>query len=167
MSTCCVAQGDQARSGAEVITLGAVGAAPNVQSVPGPNVGRTYATAVALPTGDVVHIGGATTAVEFSDATAVLEAEVWDHLTQTWSTDAASSEPRTYHSSAVLLMDGRVFVGGGGLCGGCSVNHQNAEMYSPAYLFNADGTAAARPTISSLSPSNIGALPSFPPASTG
>ena len=62
--------------------------------------------------------------------------------------DASSALPRTYHSSAVLVPDGRVFVGGGGLCGDCGVNHLDAEMYSPAYLFNEDGTAADRPTVS-------------------
>lgn len=64
-------QGDGARGGAEVITLGAVGSAPSVSSVAGPGTGRTYATATVLPTGTVAHIGGATTAVEFSDDTAV------------------------------------------------------------------------------------------------
>jgi hypothetical protein len=65
-------QGDAARTGAEVITLGAVGSNPEVKSVPAPSVQRTYAIVVVLPTGEVAHFGGATTAVEFSDATAVL-----------------------------------------------------------------------------------------------
>ena len=55
--------------------------------------------------------------------------------------------PRTYHSSAVLLPDGRVFTGGGGLCGDCGVNHLNAEMFNPPYLFTADGSRAARPHV--------------------
>lgn len=65
-------QGDNARTGAEVITLGAVNSAASVQSVSGPAVGRTYAMSIVLPTGIVAHIGGATTAVEFSDDTAIL-----------------------------------------------------------------------------------------------
>lgn len=49
-------------------------------------------------------------------------------------------------------------VGGGGLCGGgCAVNHLDAEMYSPGYLFNADGSPAPRPTIT-LSGGAVGAL---------
>jgi hypothetical protein len=56
--------------------------------------------------------------------------------------------PRTYHSTAILLPDGRVFVGGGGQCGaGCAQNHLNAEILTPPYLLNANGTAATRPTI--------------------
>lgn len=74
-------------------------------------------------------------------------AEIWSPVTGEWTVDASAAEARTYHSSALLVPDGRVFVGGGGFCGACGVNHQNAEMYSPPYLFNADGTAAARPTI--------------------
>ena len=58
----------------------------------------------------------------------------------------------------MLVPDGRVFVGGGGYCGGCVVNHLDAEMYSPPYLFNADGSPAARPTIS-LSAATVGAHP--------
>jgi hypothetical protein len=66
-------QGTTARTGAEVITLGAVGSNPDVKSVPAPKIQRTYATAVVLPTGEVVHFGGATVATEFSDATAILK----------------------------------------------------------------------------------------------
>ena len=75
-------------------------------------------------------------------------AEIWNPTTQTFTLDASSAVPRTYHSSAVLVPDGRVFVEGGGLCGGCSVNHLDAEIYSPAYLFNEDGSTADRPTVS-------------------
>ncbi len=54
----------------------------------------------------------------------------------------------------VLLPDARVFTGGGGLCGTtCGLtdgaNHNDAEIFSPPYLFNADETLATRPNITS------------------
>jgi galactose oxidase len=54
---------------------------------------------------------------------------------------------------ALLLLDGRVFVGGGGLCtdnftGSCN-NHPDAEILTPPYLLNANGTLATRPAITS------------------
>lgn len=66
---------------------------------------------------------------------------------------------RTYHSSAALLPDGRVFTGGGGLCGSgannikslckgdVDPNHLDTEIFNPPYLFAADGSLAPRPTI--------------------
>jgi galactose oxidase len=88
-------------------------------------------------------------------------AEIWSPDTQSFRVDAPTAVPRTYHSSAVLVPDGRVFVGGGGLCGvNCTVNHPDAEMYSPGYLFNANGTPADRPTIS-LGVGSAGIRPSF------
>jgi galactose oxidase len=55
---------------------------------------------------------------------------------------------RTYHSVAILLPDGRVFSGGGGLCGSsCTTNHPDGQIYSPPYLFNPDGTLRSRPVI--------------------
>jgi galactose oxidase len=57
------------------------------------------------------------------------------------------AEPRNYHSVALLLRDGRVFSGGGGLCGGCNTNHFNGAILSPPYLFKTDGTLASQPTI--------------------
>lgn len=41
----------------------------------------------------------------------------------------------------------RLLTGGGGLCGTCALNHADAQIYSPPYPFNADGSAAARPAI--------------------
>ena len=63
--------------------------------------------------------------------------------------------PRTYHSTALLLPDARVFVGGGGLCGACGINHADAEIFSPPYLFNPDGSPAARPGITSVPTSAV------------
>jgi len=73
----------------------------------------------------------------------------------------------------LLLLDGRVFSGGGGLCGeGCAANHQDGAIFSPPYLFGADGvTLAARPALvsapgtaalgSALSVSTSGPVKSF------
>ena len=63
---------------------------------------------------------------------------------------AAASTPRNYHSVALLLQDGRVLSGGGGLCGDpCDNNHPNFEYYSPGYLFDPSGAPAVRPVIMS------------------
>jgi galactose oxidase len=68
---------------------------------------------------------------------------------------APEAIPRTYHSVAILLPDGRVFSGGGGLCATCTTNHPDGQIYSPPYLFNPDGTARIRPVITSA-PTNTG-----------
>ena len=61
---------------------------------------------------------------------------------------------RQYHSTALLLPDGRVLSSGGGVCGVCdSVGYlaKNAEVFSPPYLFKKDGSGelAPRPQITS------------------
>ncbi len=46
------------------------------------------------------------------------------------------------------MPDARVFVGGGGQCGDdCPANHNDFEIYSPPYLFDANGKLAPRPLI--------------------
>jgi Domain of unknown function (DUF1929) len=74
--------------------------------------------------------------------TNAVSAEMWDPATEKWSLLDTIDAPRTYHSVALLLPDGRVFSGGGGLCGACNVNHFNGQIFSPPNLFG-----GARPTI--------------------
>lgn len=67
----------------------------------------------------------------------VAEAEIWDPDTGQWSVMATAQTPRLYHSSALLLPDGRVISAGGGPRGfGGAVNtYSDAEVFSPPYLF--------------------------------
>ena len=111
---------------------------------------RAFSNGVVLPNGQVVIVGGQTYPVPFSDATAILTPEIWDPLNQVFRQLTPMQTPRVYHSTALLLQDGRVYVGGGGQCGeGCSANHFNTEILTPPYLLNANGTAATQPVISS------------------
>ncbi|MCW7539109.1 RICIN domain-containing protein [Aquabacterium sp. A7-Y] len=108
---------------------------------------RGMHNSVVLPNGEVVVIGGVAVPASFTDARSVLVPELWDPRTETFSRLPPMRTPRNYHSVALLLTDGRVFAGGGGLCGSCPVNHPNAEILTPPYLLNADGSPAARPSI--------------------
>jgi galactose oxidase len=123
------------------------GQAQQVESMRYP---RAYANSVILPDGKVLVVGGLNNGKAFSDNGAILAPETFDPATNTWSTMANMLTPRTYHSVALLLSDGRVLAGGGGLCGTCTVNHSDAEIFSPPYLFK--GT---RPTLSNV-PGTVG-----------
>jgi hypothetical protein len=98
---------------------------------------RRQLNTTLLPDGTVLATGG-TSARGFNDVTgAALPAEVWDPATEQWTTLAAMAVPRVYHSTALLLQDGRVLVAGGGLppAAGGDVNHADAQVFSPPYLF--------------------------------
>ncbi len=125
-------------------------AAPvTVRKLPPMAYPRAYANGVLLPGGKVLVIGGQSNALQFTDDTAVPTPELWDPATERFTALAPMQTPRNYHSTALLLPDGRVFSGGGGLCGtDCDANHQDGAIFSPPYLFNADGvTPAPRPVI--------------------
>ncbi len=114
---------------------------------------RVFHNLVVLPNGEVMAVGGNTSGAKFSDSGGVTVPEIWNPVTGQWRSVAAAAEPRGYHLVAILLRDGRVLFGGGGLCG-CSADHQNSQIFSPPYLFNPDGSPATRPTIFGLKGSN-------------
>ncbi len=116
---------------------------------------RSFANAVVLPNGEVMVVGGNTSGQFFSDAGTVFTPEVWNPTTEAWRAMADMTVPRNYHSLALLLTDGRVWSGGGGLSGDPVTDHQDAQVFTPPQLFNADDTAATRPTITAA-PDRIG-----------
>src|SRR5207248_2513922 len=75
--------------------------------------GRYMHSLVVLADGTVLTVGGSTTADQ-ATRLGVLAAELWDPTTETWTTMASMHDPRMYHSTAVLVPDGRVLVAGGG-----------------------------------------------------
>ena len=93
-------------------------------------------------------IGGQTETLLFSDQYAVMKAEIFDPVTKQFTALSAMKVPRTYHSMAILMIDGRVLVAGGGLCGGCPGNHRDFEIFVPPYLTNGE-EMATQPVIQS------------------
>ena len=125
------------------------GTNPQVNQSGNLNYTRNYHSSVVLPNGEVMVIGGIPLSNVFSDANSRMVPEIWNPNTGQWTAMAEMDVPRNYHSIALLMMDGRVFSAGSGLCGGCSTNHPDGQIFSPPYLFNNNGTLATRPTINS------------------
>ncbi len=134
--------GDPPTATAEVIDLNQP--APQWRLVGSMASARRQLNLTLLPDGRVVATGG-TSAPGFSDPSgAVHAAEVWDPVTEQWSTWASNAVARVYHSTAVLLADGRLLSAGGG----DAPNQQdqlNGEIFEPPYLF-----LTPRPTITSV-----------------
>jgi len=129
---------------AEVIDINA--ASPAWRFTASMNHPRRHVTGTVLPDGKVLITGG-TSGTGFNDEThAVFSAELWDPATEKWTELSSMTILRVYHSVALLMPDARVLVGGGGE-GASGTDEPNIEMFSPPYLFNSDGSLAARPTI--------------------
>jgi hypothetical protein len=103
--------------------------------------GRYMHTLVMLPDGTVMAVGGASTVSQETATPGPLHPEIWNPDTNTWTTMAAEHDPRMYHSTALLMPDGRVLAAGGGRWS-TSIDYFTAEIFSPPYLFK-----GARPTI--------------------
>ncbi|MFI5801233.1 discoidin domain-containing protein [Streptomyces sp. NPDC051561] len=116
---------------------------------------RAFANSVVLPDGKVAVFGGQSYPVPFSDATSSMTPEIWDPATGKFTRMASMAVPRNYHSVANLLPDGRVFSGGGGLCGDCATNHSDGAIFTPPYLLNADGSEKPRPALTGTVPARV------------
>lgn len=102
---------------------------------------RQLANSVVLPDGQVLVVGGG---AAFKYTSPVLVPELFDPTTETWSDMAPQRAGRMYHSTAMLLPDGRVL--SAGQDSGPYATY--GEMFSPPYLFR-----GPRPVISGASQS--------------
>jgi hypothetical protein len=141
--------GDPPTASAEVIDLNQ--ASPSWRIVSGMAFARRQMNATLLADGSVLVTGG-TSGPGFNDqARAVHAAELWNPQTESWRTMASESSTRTYHGTALLLPSGQVLSSGSGEGGGITYANSefSAQVFSPPYLFNSDGSLAARPSITS------------------
>jgi hypothetical protein len=127
---------------------------PQWQSAGSMSAPRRHLNSTLLPDGQVLITGGTRGGgfVDINPANAVREAEIWNPTTRQWTTLAANSKMRVYHSVSLLLPDGTVLHGASGdaMAGTEEVpKERNHEIFSPPYLFK-----GARPTISSA-PSSV------------
>jgi hypothetical protein len=110
---------------------------------------RSFLNLTTLPDGTVLATGGESDKNGGNISNAVYAAELWSPQMQAWTVMASMHTPREYHSTALLLPDGRVMQSGMGADFGNVPNEMSAEFYSPPYLFK-----GPRPTISQ-SPTQI------------
>jgi hypothetical protein len=146
-----VAGGGPSTKDSRVVDLN--GPTPLVSTTAPMAYGRRQHNLTVLADGSVLATGGNSSGAGLVDLNAgVYPAEQWNPATGQWRTLAPMQITRQYHSTALLLADGRVLSSGGGICGTCDqVGYlaKNAEIFSPPYLFQADGTLALRPAIGS------------------
>src|SRR4051794_16582817 len=148
-----VAGGGNSTTDARVIDLNS--ATPQVSATAPMAYGRRQHNLTVLADGSVLATGGNSSGASLIDMNnGVYPAEQWNPATGQWRTLAAMQVTRQYHSTALLLPDGRVLSAGGGICGTCdTVGYlaKNAEVFTPPYLFKQDGSGdlAPRPTIDS------------------
>lgn len=109
---------------------------------------RAFADATILPTGNVFINGGTAVYRGAYDDTyfSNFTPEIYKTNDDIWKKMAKTNFRRNYHSSSLLLPDGRIFVAGG--------DAWNAQLFYPPYLFSKDQKGrtilAERPEIQKL-----------------
>ena len=112
------------------------GGNPAIRTVASTRYRRKYMSPVILPNGKCVIFGG----TEIGRDKPVLAPESFDPVSETWQVLPSSSVARYYHSTALLIPDGRVWVAGGTYTSGTW--ETRTEIFSPSYM------TATRPTTS-------------------
>ena len=120
----------------------------------GPNMSqpRIEMNATILPNGKVIALGGSLN--DEDTTTASLNADLYDPASNTFSSAGQNAYARLYHSNSLLLPDATVLFIGGNPARGTYEEHM--EIYSPAYLFNPNGSPATRPAITGVPSTGIG-----------
>lgn len=128
-------------------------------------VPRTHLNTVLLPDLSMVSVGGGvgnqSPHGQWTVTGQERNVDLYNPGLGTWRLGAAQVEARAYHSTALLLPDGRVVSAGDDYNGaptqahpdgsGTGIDNDDAEVYDPPYLFKPDGTpvGSQRPRITS------------------
>ncbi|HEU0016148.1 MAG TPA: galactose oxidase-like domain-containing protein [Longimicrobium sp.] len=126
----------------EILDLGAP--APAWQNVAPMATPRVMPDAVLLPNGKVLVVSGSSTGKADLGGDPVFQVQWFDPATSGWTTLCSTRVPRLYHSTALLLPDGRVLIAGkDGAFQPPAYKYpeHRCELFSPPYLF-----AGPRPT---------------------
>jgi hypothetical protein len=120
------------------------------QPAPPLNTARSHQNAVLTPDGGITVIGGGYGQVDGNTWASGPEhrvPEIRDPASGTWKLGPPQTLARSYHSTALLLPDGRILSAGDDVNNGSA---NTAELFSPGYLSN-----GARPTLTSA-PAELG-----------
>jgi hypothetical protein len=102
---------------------------------------RKYLVPVILPDGKVIVFGGSSQGTR----NYTIVPEMFDPVTETWTSLPPSIVPRSYHASALLLSDGRVWLGGSTATKGDW--ELRTEFFSPGYMTENRPTISGAPTV--------------------
>ncbi|OQE14690.1 hypothetical protein PENFLA_c036G07699 [Penicillium flavigenum] len=138
-----------ATNAAHIITIGEPGEEPKVEPAGGGTMHRerVFHTTVVLPDGKVAIFGGQQYGVAFNEETVQFVPEIYDPVSNTFTELQQNNVVRVYHTVSILLPDGRVLNAGGGLCGNCTANHYDGQIFTPPYLLTESGEPRPRPEI--------------------
>jgi hypothetical protein len=138
----------------ETIDL-STGVIPKWSAGPDMSQPRIELNATILPSGRVLVTGGSDVNEDLNSVS--FNADLYDPVTNTFSSAGMNAVPRLYHSNALLLPDATVLVFGNNHPAITPPSYEpRVELYQPAYLFNADGSHAVQPVINSVPPGPIG-----------
>lgn len=117
-------------------------AAPAYRPIaPLPGQGKLYVNAVALPDRTVLTSNGGV----YNRAGNVMTAAVLNSADESWTSVPADPVPRNYHSTAVLLPDGRVVTAGSNPADGSF--ELRMSVFSPGYMTKNRPAITAAPTV--------------------
>ena len=118
-------------------------------------IARTNGTFVMMPDGTVAIVGGSSSSGLLGDSLGNAQKTVyfWDPDTGEVTYSEQQDLARMYHSSALLLPTGEIYSAGSGSPG--PQENANAQVLTPSYLFEEDGTQVEDRPVILGAPSNV------------
>jgi hypothetical protein len=131
-----------ATNGVQILDFNASGpSSPAIRTVQSLRFARKFMMPVILADGKVVVFGGSS----WNVTNYVTTPEMFDPLTETWSSLPNSAIARSYHAVALLIPDGRVWLAGGTPTS--SVWELRTEFFRPGYYFASRPVISGNPTV--------------------